>query len=124
MSAFRTQGSERRKLSRRRRRWRLAAILGVQRAQVPQLSAGPDGRRGVRRPGGALGVRLLELAGAADGGGGEEDLSGAATLEDCRGEQVSPVEEKASSRKSDAFFTQSSWDIKYRRLLKCCDNVH
>ena len=91
----------------------MATILRDQRAQVPQLPAGPDGGRGVGRPGGALLVRLLELAGAADGGGGEEDLRGAATLEDRRGKQVPPAEEKVSSRKSDApaLFSQFCWDI-------------
>ena len=99
----------------------MATILRVQRAQVPQLPAGPDGGRGVGRPGCALLVRLLELAGAADGGGGEEDMPGAATLEDRRGKQVPPAEEKVSSRKSDApaLFSQFCWDIENDAFISC-----
>ena len=72
----------------------MASILCVQRAQISQLPAGPDGRRGVRGPGGALGVRLLELARAADGRGGEGDVRETAALQDGGGAQVSPAEEE------------------------------
>ena len=89
------QGPEQRQLEIERRR-RLASILCVERAQISQLQTGPDGRRGVRGPGGALSVRLLELARAADGGRGEEDVRGATTLQDRGGEQVSPAEKKVN----------------------------